>query len=231
MDHILCSDLFNIYTSYIPYQERPKLLHINKQIHSLYTKYFLTKDKQTFSNLKDILDNETFFNMLLGDNHQPFIKNLNDNDINTIHEYSYKKRELHIRISTYVVYPLKLAGYISNEPENIVDGYHNNLFALLVIPPLKENELCYITYPQNTSNLIQIFTNSHGNIISQFKKYDAEYHILKWMDNRVLYDVINGFFSSGEKWDMFANEMKNPNTIQTLKIIDSYNTFIKKIEM
>jgi hypothetical protein len=231
MGHILCSDLFNIYTSYIPYQERPKLLHINKQIHSLYTKYFLTKDKQTFSNLKDILNNEEFFNIIFGPNHQPFIKSLNNNDINTLHEYSYKKRQIkNVKNIHFIICPYRLASYICHHGCFI---YPNKLLTLLIMGD-SQNELSYIDLKNRgiRINDIQIFTTNKTEFIYEFGKYDPiKYKGRYIVPGKIVGCIENANFLYDDKWKMFVKEMQDPTTIQTLNIIENYNTYIKKIEM
>jgi hypothetical protein len=192
MGQILCSDLFNIYTSFVSYKERPKLLHINKQIHSLYTKYFLTKDKKTFSSLKNILVNEDFFNILLGDNHQPFIKNLNDDDINTIHEYSYKKRnittvEMYGDEYRYLVCPIRLAGYIHKTHNH----YRNNILSILIFDCDDSilNDFTYIKYHQkhiyNFNGVYgnQTFFKDNNTFVQDFKKYDPKKYKLQFINS------------------------------------------------
>jgi hypothetical protein len=76
----------------------------------------------------------------------------------------------------------------------------------------------------------QLFFNLNTPILN-FSIYDPEQHKLKLVHlNTYLIMNTNQYCTHEEKWGMFAKEMENPNTIQTLKIINNYNTFIKKIE-
>jgi hypothetical protein len=94
MGQILCQDIFNQISQHIPYQQRPQSLTINKQLNTLYTNSYLIQDKQTFSNLNDILNNEIFFEQLIGKKYKEFLKFQNHHTINFIHDYAFKKREL-----------------------------------------------------------------------------------------------------------------------------------------
>ena len=94
MGQLLCQDIFNQIIQYIPYQQRPKSLTINKQLNTLYTNSYLPQDKQTFSYLNDILNNEIFFEQLIVKKCKEFLKFQNHDTINFIHDYAFKKREL-----------------------------------------------------------------------------------------------------------------------------------------
>ena len=102
MGQLLCQDIFNQITQYIPYQQRPQSLTINKQLNTLYTKSYLNQDKQTFSNLNDILTNTYFFNLLLGTeksiengiDYRPYIKTQPQHIINLLHDYAFMERTM-----------------------------------------------------------------------------------------------------------------------------------------
>jgi hypothetical protein len=102
MGQIHCQDIFNEILKHIHYQQRPQSLTISKQIHTLYTKSYIIQDKQTFSNLNDILTHKYFFNLLLGTStsikngidYRPHIKIQPQHIINLLHNYAFTERTL-----------------------------------------------------------------------------------------------------------------------------------------
>lgn len=237
MGQILCQDIFNQIIQYIHYQQRPQSLTISKHINILYTKTYLPKDKQTFSNLNDILNNETFFNILLGPNHKPFIIQQNDHTINTLHEYAYKEREiLHLGNISCVICPTRLSEYTCKQNFDLP----NNVLSLLITVnrPNYFNNTSFIHYPQipndsDNFNINQIFLDNtltkypnNFHFVTEFNEYCPKTHQIHIISNGVLYKAtIGDEFSVKMRWLMFKKEMEQPNTIQTLKIINNYNTF------
>jgi hypothetical protein len=102
MGQLLCQDIFNQIIQYVHYQNRPQSLTINKQLNTFYTNSYLIQDKQTFSNLNDILTNTYFFNLLLGTensiengiDYRPYIKTQPQHIINLLHSYAFMERTM-----------------------------------------------------------------------------------------------------------------------------------------
>jgi hypothetical protein len=193
---MLCLDVFNNCIAYVYYKERPKMLCINKHIHSLYNHTYIKKDKQTYLNLKCILNASKFFNILLDENYKEFINKQNEYIVNLLYSFAFTQREvINSPFDDYVfiVVPLRCAS------EFYISQYMCNYVA---------NE-----FSRNQMSVIRLAKNKYDYTNASFVDIFGEYNI--WIENGfednfgnyIFLDVPQGMIPIGPHFQFITNNL------------------------
>jgi hypothetical protein len=225
MGQLLCQDIFNQIIQYVHYQNRPQSLTINKQLNTLYTKSYLTQDKQTFSNLNDILTHKYFFNLLLGTStsikngidYRPYIQIQPQHIINFLHNYAFTERTPIQQINSsdkLLIAPLPCIGQFMLDwfmGCDLPNQFPKHLQSIIIFPNDKPipNKISYVSLFQK-SNCRVIFddtiynylfldnTNKMGicQNVDDTRYYDSpNYSSQQIPDKYNLYSVSDNFFA------------------------------------
>lgn len=200
----------------------PQSLTISKHINILYTKSYLIPDKQTFSNLNDILTNTYFFNLLLGTensisngiDYRPHIKTQSQHIINLLHHYAFTERTPIQQINStdkLLIAPLPCIGQLMLDwwmGCEIFNQFPKHLQSIIIFPDNKPipNKISYVTLFQK-SNYYVIFDETIYNYL--FLDNTNKIGICSDVDDTNYYDFPN--YSSRQIPDKYNLYSVNDN--------------------